>query len=249
MNSHFVGETIIKLDTVDSTNNFTAKKLLQGDLAEGTVIMASFQSEGKGQRGSNWESKKGLNLLCSIVLYPSFLKADEQFHLSKAVSVAAAMVLENLGIGKVSIKWPNDILSDEQKIGGILIENTLHSGRLDSSVVGIGLNVNEQDFSELRATSILLETGRYHSVDEVGGSLFKTFNALYSQLKSGNFQRIDEHYNRLLFGVNEAKSYEIKGELKNCTVDRVSDSGELFLRDRQGIIGPLGVREVKWIPG
>jgi len=245
MKRPFVGSRIIQLDSVDSTNNFAAKQLSEGELTDGTVIMASFQSSGKGQRGSNWQSLVGLNLLCSIVLLPKSLKAEQQFYLSKVISIAIAEVLHEIGVQKTSIKWPNDILADKSKIAGILIENSIRQDKLESSIIGIGLNVNQKNFSDLNASSVLLETGRYHPVQELATQLFKRIDTCYGFLLEQQFELINQRYNALLFGQEKRHSYQIGGEKRSCIIDRVGVSGELFLECENEILGPFGVRDIE----
>ncbi len=245
MNPQFVGTTIIQLDSVDSTNNFAAKKLIEGELAEGTAIMASFQFQGKGQRGAYWQSTKGLNLLFSLIFYPKFLKADRQFYLSKIISISIAEFLQDIGLLNISIKWPNDILADGMKIAGILIENSIRLENLETSIIGIGINVNEQEFKELRATSILLETGRFHPIAELSQQLFQIIQKYYELLQFGNEKLINERYTNLLFGQKRSYKYLIEREVVNCKVERVSLTGELYLNCENEILGPFGVRELK----
>ena len=116
------------------------------EVAEGTVVLAKEQTSGRGQVNNTWESSYGDNLLMSIVLYPEFLHAGNQFLLSKFVSLAIVDFLSYY-LENVTIKWPNDIYVGNKKIAGVLIENSLRGAFISSSVVGIGLNVNQTEFS------------------------------------------------------------------------------------------------------
>lgn len=137
---------IIRLSVVDSTNIYTSKLLSQSGIKPWTVVVADSQKSGKGQRGNSWESEFGKNLLCSIALFPEDLKVLEQFKISMAASLAVCDALADYGI-EANVKWPNDILVGGRKVAGILIENQIINERISSSVVGIGLNVNQQSFS------------------------------------------------------------------------------------------------------
>ena len=122
------GHTFVKVDVVDSTNNFAAKLLKDKILDVGSVIMADFQTKGKGQRGKEWQSEPGENLLCSMIVQPTSIRASEQFYLTMAVSLAIYETLIDLGIEEVQIKWPNDLLISGKKTSGILLEATTVEG-------------------------------------------------------------------------------------------------------------------------
>ncbi|HYQ56854.1 MAG TPA: biotin--[acetyl-CoA-carboxylase] ligase, partial [Draconibacterium sp.] len=126
-------KNIILLSEVDSTNNY-AKQLVAEKAHSGTVVLAQYQKNGRGQVGNFWESEAGKNLLFSLILYPAFLDAGKQFYISKVVSLALVEVL-NECIIDVKIKWPNDIYVGDKKIAGILIENTMKGNKLESSVI------------------------------------------------------------------------------------------------------------------
>lgn len=137
---------IIRLSVVDSTNIYTTKMLSQSGIKPWTVVVADSQKSGKGQRGNSWESEFGKNLLCSIALFPEDLKVLEQFKISMTASLAVCDALADYGIA-ANVKWPNDILVNGRKVAGILIENQIINDRIASSIVGIGLNVNQQSFN------------------------------------------------------------------------------------------------------
>ena len=146
---------LIKLDAIDSTNDFLKALSSQDELDNFTVVTAENQTKGKGQMGAKWESESGKNLIMSA-LVKDFLYDNEQvFNLSLIVSLAVIEVLKELNIPDLSIKWPNDIMSYNKKIGGILIENTIKSDGRIVSVVGLGLNVNQTNFDVLPNASSL----------------------------------------------------------------------------------------------
>lgn len=169
-----IGERIIELGSVDSTNKHAADLLAGGDIGHGTVIVAQEQTAGRGQRGRTWFSSMGLDLTASVVFRPEELKLSEQFGLAQVVALALHDVVSEMmaaagrDAGMVRIKWPNDILVDRRKIAGILMENVVRGQRLHASIAGVGLNVNSTDLDiGLMATSLLLETGRSERVDKV----------------------------------------------------------------------------------
>ncbi|MFI5220658.1 MAG: biotin--[acetyl-CoA-carboxylase] ligase, partial [Bacteroidia bacterium] len=128
-----IGKYIIRLETVDSTNNYAAALISKSKPAEGTAIMADFQDYGRGQRETIWESENGKNLLVSFILYPQIDTAD-YFLLNECFSLAVREVIEDITGLDVKIKWPNDILVNNKKIAGILIENSIRGNTILYSI-------------------------------------------------------------------------------------------------------------------
>lgn len=156
---------LIKLDAIDSTNDFLKSLASQDELDNFTVITAETQTKGKGQMGANWLSESGKNLIMSVLVKDFVFSNEQVFNLSIIVSLSVIDVLKSLDISDLSIKWPNDIMSYNKKIGGILIENTLKSDGRIVSVVGLGLNVNQTNYDELpNASSLAVIAG--HSFDK-----------------------------------------------------------------------------------
>ncbi|WP_125719666.1 biotin--[acetyl-CoA-carboxylase] ligase [Flavobacterium ustbae] len=146
---------LIKLDAIDSTNDFLKAMASKDELENFTVVTAENQTKGKGQVGGVWKSEAGKNLTMSVLVKDFLLSNEEVFNLSVAASLAVSETLKSLNIPDICIKWPNDILSYNKKLVGILIENTIKSDGRIVSVVGIGINVNQTDFSELPSASSL----------------------------------------------------------------------------------------------
>ncbi|MEN2412620.1 biotin--[acetyl-CoA-carboxylase] ligase [Flavobacterium mesophilum] len=146
---------LIKLDAIDSTNDFLKALSSQDELENFTVVTAENQTKGKGQMGSKWQSESGKNLIMSALVKDFIFDHEKVFNLSIIVSLSVIEVLKSLNIPELSIKWPNDIMSYNKKVGGILIENTIKSDGRIVSVVGLGLNVNQTNFDELPNASSL----------------------------------------------------------------------------------------------
>lgn len=194
-------------DEVDSTNT---RLIAEKDaMCSGTIYSALFQTSGRGQKGNSWLAGKGENLTFSLLFKPSALQAERQFVISQATAVAISQYLEGLGITP-KIKWPNDILSGGKKICGILIENSLSDGRISSSVIGIGLNVNQLKFQESlsRATSAALETGLKFDIRE---ELEKLSDALLENLEKletpEDARTLHKNYMDRLYGLGEWREY------------------------------------------
>lgn len=159
---------VIKLDAIDSTNEFL-KDLISKQLVENfTIVTAENQTKGKGQMGSVWNSEIGKNLIMSTLIKNFIFDITKIFNLNIAFSLAVINALEERKIPKVSIKWPNDIMSDTKKIGGILIENSIKSDGTIFSVVGLGLNVNQTYFQDLpKASSLALICDAFFDKEEL----------------------------------------------------------------------------------
>ncbi|MFC2175999.1 biotin--[acetyl-CoA-carboxylase] ligase, partial [Bacteroidota bacterium] len=184
----FIGLNTIHLPCVDSTNNY-ARELVHDKMPiEGTLIIADEQTIGKGQRENSWVSEAKMNLTGSYILNPVFLAAQNQFFLSVVVALAVSDLVSLFLANEesVKIKWPNDILVNNQKIAGILIENTLQGAHIEASIVGIGLNVNQIEFqNELNATSLKLISAKSFELKTVIQQLNKTLEQYYLRLKAG----------------------------------------------------------------
>ncbi|MEO7976487.1 biotin--[acetyl-CoA-carboxylase] ligase [Flavobacterium sp.] len=146
---------LIKLDAIDSTNDFLKALSSQEELENFVVVTAENQTKGKGQMGSKWLSEAGKNLTMSVLVKDFLYDSLQVFNLSIIVSLSVIDALKSLNIPDLTIKWPNDIMSYNKKIGGILIENTIKSNGRIVSVVGIGLNVNQTKFENLPNASSL----------------------------------------------------------------------------------------------
>ena len=159
---------LIKLDAIDSTNEFL-KRILNDQFVENyTVITAENQTKGKGQMGAVWESEIGKNLIMSILIKDFLDDISQIFNLNIIVSQTVIQVLQEYKISNLSIKWPNDIMSDTKKIGGILIENSIKNDGTIFSVVGLGLNVNQLHFEHLpRASSLAAISNRFFDKEEL----------------------------------------------------------------------------------
>src|SRR4030042_59335 len=185
----------IELKEVPSTNQYLFDLTECQEVEHGTVVTATFQSAGRGHGNATWESEPGKNRLASIYLKEPCIPVEKQFYLSKATSIAISDVLKNICPG-TRIKWPNDIYAGDHKIGGILIENTVEGTRIRSSIVGIGLNVNQEQFPAFipRPASVLLETGNICDAKMLLEDIVRRLRARYDQLCQGEYESIDQEY-------------------------------------------------------
>jgi BirA family transcriptional regulator, biotin operon repressor / biotin---[acetyl-CoA-carboxylase] ligase len=200
MDNHF-GNQIIILDEIDSTNDYALRLLSKERPITGTVIVADFQTLGRGQVGTKWHGERGANLYCSTIIYPKNLHPSKGYLLSTLVANAIQETVSTiLGIPS-KIKWPNDVLVNGKKIAGILIQTGLQSESFDYAVIGIGINVLQSNFDlELKkATSIKLESNLNITPLLVLEVLLDKLNKQYSFLQKGEFENLLEQYHEHLF--------------------------------------------------
>jgi len=229
----FSPENIVLLDSVDSTNNYAMAMIQKGDRSAINPIFAMEQTQGKGRRGKHWRSNKGANIMLSIPAQMQWLAVSHQFQLSVAVALGCRDLLSKFILANLFIKWPNDIFISDRKAGGILIENIIKGTLWQWTIIGIGLNINQEEFEELnlRATSLKLETGQAFDVLTLAQELVSVVLKRIEELKSGNFEKMLEEYNQHLFARN--KTVKLKKESINfqTKILRVSSSGQLITKD------------------
>ena len=208
-NEQFIGSNLIELDSIGSTNNYLSKLANETFVENGSVILAHNQTNGKGQRGNGWESESGKNLTFSVLLQTEFLKISQNFLLSMMVCNSVHELLSQY-IDKVEIKWPNDILVDNKKIAGILIENSIVNQHLHQSIIGIGVNLNQRDFSTApQASSLALLLKKELNKKEVFTKLLTIIERNYLELKQGLWFRINSYYLNHLLGYKTEQNYQI----------------------------------------
>jgi BirA family transcriptional regulator, biotin operon repressor / biotin---[acetyl-CoA-carboxylase] ligase len=223
-----IGRKIIQLECVDSTNNYVAKMILENDIEFGTVILADEQLNGKGQRGSVWHSKSGQNLLFSMYLDSAILSVSNQFDLSKIVTISIVRTLKSYGI-EAKIKWPNDVYVHDKKIAGVLIENQISGQNLKSSIIGIGLNLNQTEFEGLNATSLRNEINDFVPVYDFALSLINQFNSCWVMLEQGEVGEINRLYLHDFYLLDQSHSFRDKEGPFLGKIKGVAENGFLIL--------------------
>ncbi len=220
---------IIKLDATDSTNAYLKNLALRQVLNDFTVVQASSQYAGRGQRGTEWISEPGKNLTFSVLKRHRDLPARMQFGITMIASMGVYAALKQLKIPSLYVKWPNDILSGNSKICGILIENLTSGQRIQSSVVGIGLNVNQLDFKGLQQVSSLqLLLGQPQDLEEVLQLLLLHMKNTFMQMETEAYREIRASYEQLLFRKDKPSTFKNKaGELFMGFIRGVSEEGKL----------------------
>ena len=216
-----------------STNDIAAEIIQNKEVFEGTIVITSDQTAGRGQRGNAWETMPGQNITASFILKPDFLIATEQFKLNIAISLGIYEFLSQYMPKNLNIKWPNDIYFGDLKMGGVLIENSLSGSRIAYSIIGIGLNINQLNFTESnnRAISLRLAT---QSLDEFDienllGELCSSLEKYYLQLKNGHYLKQKETYLKILYRFQETHFFRKNGERFLAKIIDIASSGHLML--------------------
>jgi BirA family transcriptional regulator, biotin operon repressor / biotin---[acetyl-CoA-carboxylase] ligase len=243
-----IGSKIIKIETLDSTNLYLQRALKDQEIEEGTLVIANEQTQGRGQRDNRWESKKGANLTFSFVLYPKNLHASDQFILSKLVSLALCDFLK-LFLHDVRIKWPNDIYIKKKKIAGVLIENVISGSHISSSVIGIGMNINQGSFRPGLpfATSLRIETGTNYALDNLLEQLRECLNERFDEYVSGNISKIHHEYLITLYQYMELRQYQSNNMNFTAKITGIDDDGRLCLLTEDNDLLKFAFKEISFL--
>lgn len=240
---------IIHLPEVTSTNAYARELLRKGKPPEGTVVAADFQTAGRGQDTNTWESEAGKNILMSIILYPRFLPAEDQFSISMAISLGMADLLQVLLPGtEVRIKWPNDLYAGNRKIGGILINNEIMGQTIEHVIAGIGLNVNQLAFSSglPNPVSIAMISGRDHDLPELTEQLWAHVMRRYGLLVQGHSGSIRSDYLDRLLGLGEWREYFYRGKKLSARIRGVDQFGRLQIETENGAMS-CDLKEIGYV--
>lgn len=215
---------------VESTNAFLIDYIAKITPVDGFCVFSDFQTAGKGQYGRTWDSERSKNILASFVFNTTWLKEKEIFFLHQISSLAVQSIVKKyLPFQSVKIKWPNDILVNIKKIAGILIQNVFRGQQLIWSIIGIGLNVNQNKFgSDLNATSLILESEKNYDLNEILTELHKELMTFFEvKKKNHDFDLLDD-YNQELFGLNESLNFQkVDGELFIGRLLAVDELGQI----------------------
>ena len=236
-------------EEVDSTNELAKKFLAKGKVIEGTMLRASYQNQGRGQLQVAWESRKGNNILASVILHPHFLPVEKQFYLNRIAALAVADFLCLNIADEVQIKWPNDILVNGEKLCGILIENTLVGNKIENCIIGVGININQTKFQNYipPASSLYNLTYREYDIEQCALIFHKCLMNRYKQLKEGLFKILLSDFNKLLYGKGLDLKYKAKGEIINASVQEVKDDGVIVLKVTNGKIVEFRNKELEYL--
>ncbi len=205
---------LIKLNATPSTNTFLSELAKDNTLESPTVVITDNQTAGRGQRNSKWHEEKGKSLAMSVYVRFDKLRAQDQFYLSMLVALSVQKVLEEFNVPNIRVKWPNDILSRSKKLVGILIENTVKQSNISSSIIGIGVNVNNTNVDSLpKLGSMYTQTQNEFDIDLVAKRIVEVLINNLKELKPENYSKIKEEYEQNLFRKDKVSSFENTQEI------------------------------------
>ena len=238
----------IKLDAIDSTNSYLKKLLNKESLDDFTVVISKHQTRGRGRNRNIWINKPSLNLSFSIYKTFKNFDLDKKFILNVISSISVHETLKKYNLYDLTIKWPNDIMTGNKKISGILIENNIRGNNINYSVLGIGININQSEFENLpNATSIFNETGKLNCIETIAYELQKILIKNFEKFKFAEHELIN-HYNSLLYRKNVTSNFSSNGrsKLQGEIID-VGKNGEITIRESNNQLCKYSENEIKLI--
>ena len=226
MDCLFVGQNIIELTSVDSTNSYLAKLTLDDFIPEGTVVITNQQLKGRGQRGNSWLSEPNKSLIISVLLLPK-IELKKQFLFNKFIALSVCQAISHYGLC-AKIKWPNDILINNKKISGILIENTTRSNKIEKSIVGIGINVSNSLESIPNATSLEMSLENTPSIAELLALICEKIEKNYLLFKQDSIL-INELYHKNLYKIGKEQIFVKDEHSFSGIIKCVNEFGQLVV--------------------
>ena len=238
---------IIKLHATNSTNTYLKNLLKEKQVKDLSCIWALSQTQGRGQQGAKWISEPGKNLTFSVLKKFENLPSEYHFLLNMEVSLAIFRALKKLYIPDLAVKWANDILSSKKKICGILIENTLHKEQISSSIIGIGVNVNQVFFNDLPNVSSLQKImGHPFDLEEVLLLICQELEVSLKSLSPTRFETMLDEYHTHLFRKDKPSTFEYpNGERFMGYIRGVSHNGQLQVEQEDALMSSFSLKEIK----
>lgn len=241
---------IIKLNAIDSTSSFLKELSKDSILENYTVVIANEQTKGRGQQTNTWVSEPNKNLTMSMFVTGLDLKINRQKYLNFAVSLAVFDLLSHQNIRALTIKWPNDIMSVHQKICGILIENAIKNQKIQSSIIGIGLNVNQVQFPDFlkQASSLKLLTNKHYNLDALLKELLNHLKKRITLLRNKDYQQLENDYLNVLYKKNCPTMFKnSRAQLFMGKIIGISSLGNLLIELENETIQEFGIKEVSLV--
>jgi BirA family biotin operon repressor/biotin-[acetyl-CoA-carboxylase] ligase len=234
-NTLFIGQKLIYVPECHSTNTLLNELNEKSELPEGSLLITDNQTAGRGQRGNSWQAEAGKNLTFSILLKPKFLEPRLQFQLNMMVSLSLAEAISSLTSLVIKLKWPNDLFAGDKKVGGILIESQLQGSTLFSSIIGIGLNVNQERFDHPGAASLASITHQTHDLETVLDRALEILEHTYLELRSGRLHGIKRRYLDSLYRYYHPHRFFSNGKEFSGIIRDVDENGKLCVETGEGV--------------
>jgi BirA family transcriptional regulator, biotin operon repressor / biotin---[acetyl-CoA-carboxylase] ligase len=241
---------IIRLKAIESTNTYAKSLLAENKIVKPTCIVTSNQISGRGMLTNRWESEPNKNLTFSLICFPEFLAPGRQFQLNKVVSLSIIDLFRQLiPDDKLSIKWPNDIYIEQNKAAGILIETSIIGQKLKWVVIGIGINVNQNEFSREipNPISLIHYTKRVLDLDTMIDNYLELFNQRYIQLSTNIATEIDAEYLSVLFRFRVSSKFIYKGNEILARITGVNEYGWLQLISADNKLLECEIKEIVFV--
>ncbi len=242
-----MGHSLVFMPECHSTNDEASRMIESSNsVLEGTVVITNNQTSGRGQRGSTWLSESGKNLTFSVLIKPTFIHVKDQFQLNQAFSLGLLDYLKAELMTEIKIKWPNDVMVSDKKACGILIENHIQGQQIQHSIVGIGLNVNQNIFSIPTATSMKLLKGNSFLLEDVLPELLGCIETRYLQLRSGNLEKLNKDYLTALYWIRERHLFKKEDKIFEGEIVGVDSFGKLKI-NVDGTTEYFEVKEIQFL--
>jgi len=245
--TRFIGQHIVYTTVCASTNSLAAQCLDKMALSEGAVVITDHQYQGRGQRGNVWHSEPHKNLTFSVILYPTFLAAQQIFSLNIITTLAIQRVLALYIPSGLYIKWPNDIYYQDKKLGGVLIENVLAKGKYKASIIGIGLNVNQSWVTSQATISLSLVCQRTFSLQQLLAQILARLENTYLQLRAQDVVPLKAAYLENMYWIHEMHTFKDMNHTFQGTIKGVDAVGSLVIEQEDGTLKHYNTQEVMFI--
>lgn len=240
---------IIKLNAIESTNLYLKKLAVEKNTESYTVVTANYQTSGRGQMGATWHSETGKNLTFSILIKFDAFKIEHQFYLSMAVALGLLAVIRTHISSPLFVKWPNDILADKAKLAGILIENMVNGNFIKQTVIGIGLNVNQEQFPATigNVTSLKKLAGKSFDTDLLLAEVITSIQDFVGYIDRNEFQKLKEFYIKSLYKFQKPAMFEdMQGNVFLGKIVDVFDDGKLVVALENEKTRKFNFKEIKF---
>ncbi|MDR1814434.1 MAG: biotin--[acetyl-CoA-carboxylase] ligase [Tannerella sp.] len=238
---------IISLAETDSTNRYLQSVAANEVLPSGSIVIAGYQTSGRGQTGNSWESERGKNLLFSVLLRPAEIPANKSFVISEAAALSVKYTLDKY-VADITVKWPNDIYFKDSKIAGILIENVINQGKISQSVIGFGININQTEFNAgiYNPLSLSMISGVEYDIEVIFNEFREKFAVLSEMLADGQFEIIHQKYINSLYRKEGFHRFSDAGGVFDAEIFDIEPSGHLVLHREDGTLSRYAFKEIKF---
>ncbi len=238
---------LVKLDAINSTNSYLKELSKVITTSNWTVVTTNYQTIGRGQMETKWESERGKNLMCSVLIKLKNVKIEDQFYLNCAVSLGIINGLKGYNLPKLKIKWPNDIMSGNKKLGGVLIENSLVNDNIYQTIVGIGININQERFPIHLAKAISMKQifKKDFDRDIILNQIVISIQEQMLLLDQKKFDILHQNYEDVLFKMNTPHMFEhAAGQKFLGKILGITKAGKLIVEKQDGSIQKYGFKEI-----